>query len=128
MRDLGVLVVDDNIDMLQFIQKVFGLLKVKADYALSAPEALECLKSKNYRTMITDFEMPGINGLELARTAREQFPDLNVVLFTGNTSPDIQNLVSDAIVSEVHYKPSGLGGMLKSIINKENDNNKYEKI
>lgn len=121
MRDLGLLVVDDNNDMLDFIKKMFGLFKVKADFVLSASEALECLKSKGYRTLITDLEMPDMDGLELGRKAQELYPELNVVLFTGNTSPYIQKLSSDANVSEVHCIPSGLGGMLKSIITKETD-------
>lgn len=127
MRDLGLLVVDDNNDMLDFIKKMFGLFRVKADFVLSASEALECLKTKDYRTIVTDLEMPDMDGLELARKARELYPDLNVVLFTGNTSPYIQKLASDANVSEVHYIPSGLGSMLKSIIKKETDKDLYVK-
>ena len=46
MRDLGLLVVDDNNDMLDFIKKMFGLFRVKADFVLSAAEALECQKTK----------------------------------------------------------------------------------
>lgn len=86
---------------------------------MSAPEALECLKSKNYKKMITDLEMPGINGLELARTARELLPDLNVVLITGNRLPNLQKLALDAGVSEVHFKPFNFRDISKCIMNKE---------
>lgn len=127
MRELGLLVVDDNNDMLDFIKKMFGLFNVKADFVMSAAEALECLKNKDYRTMVTDLEMPDMDGLELAHRARELHPDLNVVLFTGNTSPYIQKLAFDANVSEVHCIPSGLGRMLKSIIKKQTDKDIYVK-
>jgi CheY-like chemotaxis protein len=33
--------------------------------------------------MITDFAMPGMTGIELARAARENRPDLPVILATG---------------------------------------------
>lgn len=127
MRDFGLLVVDGNSNTLHLIKRMFGLFKVNADCVLSAGEALEYLKSRDYKTMVIDLEMPDMDGFELVRRARELYPDLNVVLFTGNTSPYIQKLAIDAKVTEVHYKTSGLGSMLKSIIKREADKDLYVK-
>jgi len=122
MKDLGVLVVDDDSEILFVIERMFGHFKVKVDCVTSAIEALNRLKTKDYTTMITDLDMPEMDGLELARQARELIPDLNVVLFTGNTTEDVLNLAFDpkvSDISEVHLKPCGLGDMLMGIMKRE---------
>lgn len=119
MRVLGVLVVDDDCEMLSSIDRMFRFSGFKVDCAASATAALDSLKIRDYKTMITDLEMPDMSGLELVRIARELFPDLNVVLITGNRSPNIQKLAFDAGVSEVHFKPFDFSDILKGIINKE---------
>jgi CheY-like chemotaxis protein len=122
MKDIGVLVVDDDREVLSVIERMFGHFKLKVDCVMSGTEALDRLKTKVYRTMITDLDMPGMDGLELARMARELFPDLNVVLFTSNTTEQVLNLALDpkiSDISEVHLKPCGFGDMLKGIIKRE---------
>ena len=119
MRDLGVLVVDDDREMLSAIKRMFSSYRLKVDCAASAAAALDSLKMRYYKTMITDLEMPDMDGLELARKARELFPDLNVILVTGNRSPHVLNLAFDANVSEVHFKPFDFNDILTCIMNKE---------
>ena len=123
MRDLGVLVVvDDDRAVLSVIERMFSHFKIRVDSAKSATEAFDRLKTKEYRTMITDLDMPGMDGLELARKARELFPDLNIILFSGNTTDQVINLVLNPKVSDIsgeHRKPCGLGAILKGIMNNE---------
>ena len=123
MRDLGVLVVvDDDRAVLSVIERMFSHFKIRVDSAKSATEAFDRLKTKEYRTMITDLNIPGMDGLELARKARELFPDLNIILFSGNTTEQVINLALNPNVSDIsgeHRKPCGLGALLKGIMNKE---------
>jgi CheY-like chemotaxis protein len=122
MKDFGVLVVDDDSAILSVIERMFCHFKVKVDCVSSAAEALDRLNTKNYNTMITDLDMPDMDGLELAHEARELFPKLNVVLFTGNTPEQVIHMALDpkiSDISEVYYKPYGLGDMLKGIMKKE---------
>lgn len=122
MRNLGVLVVDNDHSILDVIQRMFGHFRVKVDCVTSASAALDSLQTGIYRIMITDLNMPEINGLELARRARDLNPALNVVLFTGNTTEQVLNLAMDpkvSDISEVHLKPTTLGDMLLGIIGRE---------
>ena len=122
MKDFGVLVVDDDSEMLSSIKRMFSSFRIKVDCAASAAAALDSLKIRDYKTMITDLEMPDMDGLELARKARELFPDLNVVLITGNRSPHVLKLAIEAKVSEVHFKPFDFNDILTCIMNKETGN------
>lgn len=56
--------------------------------ANSAREALELLKETRVDLMITDHAMPGTTGLQLAKMAREQRPDLPILLATGYAEID----------------------------------------
>ena|ERR1039457_2891140 len=122
MKDLGVLVVDDDSAILSLIERLFGHFKVKVYYVASATEALERLKTEDYKIMITNVELSGMGGLELTRKARELLPYLNIVLFTGNTTEQVINLVLAPKVldiSGVHIKPCGLDYMLMSFKKQE---------
>lgn len=121
-RNLGVLVVDDDSEILGVIERMFSHFKVKVDCVRSATEALDRLRTRDYRTMVTDLDVPDMDGLELTRKARVLFPDLNIVLFTGNTTEEVMHLALDPKVSDIsgaHFKPCDLGDMLKGILNKE---------
>ena len=79
-----VLVVDDdvlvNIGTVDMIQDM-GLQALEA---YSGKEALDLLaENAAVRVLITDYSMPGMNGVELASKARAMRPDLHVVLATG---------------------------------------------
>lgn len=122
LKDLAVLVVDDDSAIFAVISRMFSHFKAKVDYAANAIEALDRLKTRKYKIMITNVEMSGIGGLELARRARELDSALNIVLFTGNTAEQVLKLVLDPKVldiSEINMKACGLGEMLKGIINNE---------
>jgi len=118
MRDFGVLVVDDDSEILSVIERLFSHFDVKVDCVSSTEEALESLKSNNYKMMVTNVDLPGIGGLELTRKTRESFPDVNIVLFSGNTTEQVIKLVLAPKVldmSGLHIKPCGLDDILMSI-------------
>jgi PAS domain S-box-containing protein len=54
---------------------------------MTAPEqVLEQLADGSVDCVVTDYDMPGLNGLDLLERVRETHPDLPVVLFTGKGS------------------------------------------
>ena len=46
-------------------------------------QALEILKQQQIDIILTDIRMPGCDGLELIRSAKELMPDLEVVIISG---------------------------------------------
>ena len=84
MNTPTVLVVDDdvlvNIGTVDMIQD----MGMRALEAYSGKEALDLLAGNAaVRVLITDYSMPGMNGIELASKALALRPDLHVVLATG---------------------------------------------
>ncbi|MGM0448165.1 MAG: GAF domain-containing protein, partial [Methanobacteriota archaeon] len=74
---------------------------------LSPDEALDVVRSERVDCVVSDFDMPGTDGLELLESVREVDPDLPFVLFTGKGSEEI---ASDAISAGVtDYLQKGAG-------------------
>jgi DNA-binding NtrC family response regulator len=51
--------------------------------ALSGREALERMKEISFDIVITDLKMPGIDGMEVLRTIRKEYPEVIVIMITG---------------------------------------------
>lgn len=55
----------------------------------SGSEALERLaSSSDIALLVTDINMPGMSGLELARLAQQRFPRVRLLLISGRMPPD----------------------------------------
>jgi DNA-binding NtrC family response regulator len=52
--------------------------------AASGPEACRCVGEDPPDLVITDIQMPGMDGIALLKSIRERYPDLPVILMTGH--------------------------------------------
>jgi DNA-binding NtrC family response regulator len=77
-----VLIVDDEADMVDNCVRILG----RADYdgrgTTDPHEALTMVESERPDLLITDLKMPGMDGMELLRRAREVDPTLPVIVIT----------------------------------------------
>lgn len=85
-----VLIVDDSpIDR----RLVAGILERNSDWSIRAVvdgiEAMEAVVEHKPDLVITDMQMPNMNGLELVTTLRQQFPHIPVVLMTAQGSEEL---------------------------------------
>ena len=87
---ISVLYVDDEPGLLE-IGKVFleqsGSLRVNT--FLSAPEAQSALAANHYDAIVSDYQMPGMDGIELLKVIRRNYADLPFILFTGKGREDV---------------------------------------
>jgi len=86
----SVLYVDDDPYLLD-IGKTFLELsgRIRIQTVGSVSEALQEIRHQNYDGVITDYEMPHINGITFLRYIREHYRDLPVILFTGRSREEI---------------------------------------
>ncbi len=78
-----ILVVDDDPDVRNFLVESLATLGYRAIVKEDGASALAMFDDINPDVMIVDFAMPGMNGAELARKARERRPDLPIILASG---------------------------------------------
>ena len=73
-----VLVVDDDEMQLILMKELFKSVGVPVECVTSGQSALEEIRVKSYRCMITDLHMPNMDGFELALHARQLAPQLRI--------------------------------------------------
>jgi two-component system, cell cycle response regulator CpdR len=107
MRIRRVLIVEDEINLAEVL--LASLERLGAEYtaevAYSGPEALARIKQVRFTLLVTDYSMPGMNGLELARRARQVSPDIQIILMTAYTPERLQNTTGDVVLDGVLTKP-----------------------
>ncbi len=88
-----VLVVDDEEDMLWMLQRNLnkGMKDVEILAAKSGEEALALLSDRSVNLVITDINMPGMNGLDLLIEINNRFPGTGVIIMTAYPSNAYEN-------------------------------------
>ena len=85
-----ILVVDDNETDRQLIG---GLLKPKLDwivqFANDGSEALELIGAVFPDVVVTDLQMPGLNGIQLCAEAKAEYPHVPIILVAGQGSEEL---------------------------------------
>jgi PAS domain S-box-containing protein len=112
LRGHRVLTVDDNLTQCQVLQEQLQAWGLEADVTTSGEAALKLLPEgltagRRFDVAILDLNMPGMNGLELARSIRDRAAtrDLPLILMSGvEASPDAAEIAALGFV-RVLMKP-----------------------
>ncbi|MDS0219835.1 response regulator [Haloarcula sp. S1AR25-5A] len=75
--------------------------------ATSASEGLARLAESAFDCVVSDYDMPEMNGIEFLEAVRASYPDLPFVLFTGKGSEEIASEAISAGVSDYLQKRGG---------------------
>ena len=81
-RRPSILVVDDDEGIRENLAEVLSMEQYRTFTAANAEEALDRLRSNDVDLLLTDFQMPGANGVELIEAARRERPELRAILIT----------------------------------------------
>jgi DNA-binding NtrC family response regulator len=84
----NVLLVDDEEKFIEVLSKRLGTRGVNADTATSGEEAVARVGHTSFDAIILDMMMPGMGGLETLRKIREQNPEAQIIMLTGQGTID----------------------------------------
>ena len=103
---MNILLVDDDLDCLKAMQ----VMMEKMDHhciAVDDPrDALEQCEQQSFDLIITDFQMPAMNGSELACKIRAKNPEAKIILITGYLP--IAGSLPESPFSAILEKPVGI--------------------
>ena len=77
--------------------------------ATSAAEALDLIAEQPPHCIVSDYNMPGRDGIELLRSVRHEWPELPFILFTGEGSEAVASEAISAGVTDYLQKGTGSG-------------------
>ena len=97
MNKYKVLFIDDEEELVTTLVERLEYRGVDADFALSGSEAIEKMRESTYDVIVLDLKMPGMSGAEVMKIIKREYPQLPVLLITGQGS----------IEEEQEEKPEG---------------------
>ena len=87
---ISVLYVDDEMDLLKmgktFLERFH---EFRVDTMTSAGEAMRSSQTPLYDVIVSDYQMPGMDGIAFLKAVREQFGDIPFILFTGRGREEV---------------------------------------
>ncbi|OUJ18323.1 Signal transduction histidine kinase containing REC and PAS domain [Methanonatronarchaeum thermophilum] len=125
---MDVLLVDDEPSLLElaeiFLEKEYKEFNVET--VLSCEEALELLKEDGFDCVVSDYQMPGMDGLEFLRIVREERDsDIPFIVFTGRGREEVAmkalNLGADRYLQK-RGDPKSQYSLLSQAIEQEVEN------
>ena len=102
-----VLVVDNDTTIRDAVVKIlesFGCLVSQADDGIAA---MTMLAVSQYDLVVTDFNMPFMNGYRLSNWIKREFPKTIIVIMTATCQAEIEQFVSTGVVDKWLFKPFG---------------------
>ncbi|RZI64974.1 MAG: response regulator [Variovorax sp.] len=118
IQGASILVVEDNATVGQFSTAVLHDLGYETTWATDAMQALALLAEDEMRfdLVFTDIIMPGMNGVELARTVRDKYPGLPVVLTSGYSDVLTDELPRDLELVNKPYSIDALSRVIRQTL------------
>ncbi|KXN98629.1 Fis family transcriptional regulator [Aequorivita aquimaris] len=126
----NILIVDDDINILELLQRHLHSLNYHTYKAVSVKEAVAILRDTEIDLLITDLKMPEVDGFQLIQFASEHYPNMPKLVVTGY--PSVQDALSAIKSGAVDYlvkpftKEELKQGVLKSLSTKTKRKNVTE--
>ena len=111
-----ILVVDDNSVLLTVVSKMLSLLGYEVSSAVSGENGLNVFQKSNFDIVLSDYDMPGMDGVAFACSVKQCSPRTPVVIMTGSGRGSVFSRKSTA-VDEVISKPFTLAEIGETIRN-----------
>ena len=109
-----LLIVDDDEYVIKVAKRLLGD-RWDIETARSAAEAARILKVRSFDAILTDYEMPGQNGISLLVDVMRNHPHSRRVLFSGTAPEDLSAHIHAGVVHCFVPKPTSRTELLASL-------------
>lgn len=101
VRRQRVLIADDDPSFLTLVERFLSNSSFTLHFSRDGREALEAIDRFGPHILLADIGMPHLDGIALAREARQLYPDIQVVLMTAN--PDVDSATTAVELGACRY-------------------------
>ncbi len=119
MEDIQLLLVDADISFLKLTKSC--LMKIRKNLKIttvsSTIEALLILKKQNFDVIISDYQMPKMDGLKFLRKVKKLYSEIPLIVFTSRGREEIAILALNLGASYYHYKAGDTDTQFRELLN-----------
>src|SRR6266853_1019794 len=103
-----VLLVDDDQDLLDLYKEILSQLPSRPEISTSTtgPRALAMMEAEPFTMLVTDLNMPKMDGLQVLSIVRKKFPELRTVVLTSIIDEQFRSRVYGLGVDLFWQKPA----------------------
>jgi CheY-like chemotaxis protein len=113
----NVLLIDDEAGIVQALARVLNAEGIRSFTAHNMQDAIEILQQHTIKVMISDFRMPGGDGLELCRQARQCSPGTYRLLLSGHVEyPLLRSALQQGEAHKFVAKPWNNSALISDVI------------
>ena len=106
LKSIKILFVEDEEDLSNIISDTLNKLQANFRTASNGQIALDKFKEEEFDLIVTDINMPVMNGLELIKNVREELgSDIPVVIMSAHTEPEYIKSAEELGVKNYLLKP-----------------------
>jgi len=110
-----ILIVDDEKAIRNCLSEMISFMGFDVAVASSGDEALNLFHIDSFDLVLTDLEMPDMDGWALALHIKEKWPHIPVVLITGAEERYVMERMKESCVDYVLFKPFALWEIQKTL-------------
>lgn len=111
----GILVVDDEPALRKLALEILTLAGYQVLLARNGNEAIEMLATTKFDLVLSDVIMPQMDGYQLAKHIKENYPSIKVQLATGFSSNRHSAMKDKSLQNNMLYKPYRTGELLRRV-------------
>lgn len=107
--DITVLHVDDEPGITEIVTMFLKrkIKRVTVETAHCVSEGLAVIAKKDVDVVISDYDMPGQNGIQFLKAVREEYSDLPFIFYTGRDPKDVDSGSVSAEITDCLKKCCG---------------------
>jgi signal transduction histidine kinase len=128
MKKERILVVDDEKSSRETICKMMSQIGYEAVAAAHGNEALEWLRRDPFTLLVTDITMSGMDGLELSKIVRLEFPGTPILCMTDDAAKDLDADFLASGMTDYITKPFILGEVKAKLTRIIRDRDRMEEL
>jgi len=116
---VDVLLIDDEKSFLKDLAEGLSLYskKIQVITADNAKKALEMINTAVIDIVVTDLNMPGMNGFELLTQLQRTRPDVPFIIMSANARVSVEDRLAGLRISKYLEKPLALQEIAEAILN-----------
>jgi len=111
----SILVVDDNENIREVLAVILSGSGYRCESAKNGLDAMQRVRQSRFDAVVTDLEMPEMDGIALTREIRQQFSSLPVMVMTGHSDEEYRESAFRAGAKEFLSKPFDIPDLIKKL-------------